>query len=84
MPIIKLHITGMQFTYKKSKHCLLEMLELRAVEMEYQCRSGYCGACRLKLVKGEVAYCQKPLALINSGEILPCCCRPLTDIELAI
>ncbi len=41
-----------------------------------------CGACRLKLVKGEVTYRQQPLAFINAGEILPCCCMPLTDIEL--
>ena len=52
------------------------------MQVEYQCRSGYCGACRLKLVKGEVTYRQQPLAFINAGEILPCCCMPLTDIEL--
>jgi ferredoxin len=52
--------------------------------VEYQCRSGYCGACRLKLVKGDVVYRQPPLAFINDGEILPCCCMPLTDIELEI
>lgn len=81
---VKLRTIGTQFTCSKSKHFLLEVLELHAVEVEYQCRSGYCGACRLKLVKGEVAYCQPPLALINDGEILPCCCMPLTDIELDI
>ncbi|WP_339036606.1 class I ribonucleotide reductase maintenance protein YfaE [Serratia symbiotica] len=84
IPTVKLRTTVMQFTCPKSEHCLLEVLELHAVEVEYQCRSGYCGACRLKLVKGEVAYCQPPLALINDGEILPCCCMPVTDIELDI
>jgi len=83
-PTVKLRTTGTQFACLKSEHCLLEVLELHAVEVDYQCRSGYCGACRLKLVKGEVAYCQPPLALINDDEILPCCCVPLTDIELDI
>lgn len=84
-PTVKLRTTGTHFTCTKSEHCLLEVLELHAIEVEYQCRSGYCGACRLKLVKGKVAYCQPPpLALINDGEILPCCCMPLTDIELDI
>lgn len=83
-PTVKLRATGAQFACPKSEHCLLEVLELHAVEVECQCRSGYCGACRVKLVKGEVAYCQLPLALINDGEILPCCCRALTNIELDI
>ncbi|AGQ32060.1 2Fe-2S ferredoxin [Serratia liquefaciens ATCC 27592] len=79
-----LRTTGTQLTCPKSENCLLDVLELHDVEVEYQCRSGYCGACRLKLVKGEVTYRQQPLAFINQGEILPCCCMPLTDIELEI
>ncbi|EFE95625.1 2Fe-2S iron-sulfur cluster binding domain protein [Serratia odorifera DSM 4582] len=74
----------MQLACPNSERCLLEVLELHDVQVEYQCRSGYCGACRLKLVKGEVAYQQQPLAFINDGEILPCCCMPLVDIELEI
>ncbi len=83
-PTITLRIASTQFGYLKTTYCLLDLLELYAVKVEYQCRSGYCGACRLKLLKGEVAYRQPPLALINKGEILPCCCIPLTDIELDI
>lgn len=82
--IVTLCTTGTQLTCPKSENCLLDVLELHDVEVEYQCRSGYCGACRLKLVKGEVTYRQQPLAFINQGEILPCCCMPLTDIELEI
>ncbi|HID9467545.1 MULTISPECIES: class I ribonucleotide reductase maintenance protein YfaE [Serratia] len=82
--IVTLRTTGTQLACAKSENCLLDVLELHDVEVEYQCRSGYCGACRLKLVKGEVTYRQQPLAFINQGEILPCCCMPLTDIELEI
>ncbi|VAX76884.1 Uncharacterized ferredoxin-like protein YfaE [Serratia symbiotica] len=82
--IVKLRNTGTQFYYPESGEYLLEVLELHAIEVEYQCRSGYCGACRLKLVQGNVTYCQLPLALINAGEILPCCCMPITSIELEI
>lgn len=81
-PIVTLRAAGTQLSCPNSENCLLDVLELHDVQVEYQCRSGYCGACRLKLVKGEVAYRQQPLALINAGEILPCCCMPLTDIEL--
>lgn len=82
--IVTLRTTGAQLACPKSENCLLDVLELHDIEVEYQCRSGYCGACRLKLAKGEVTYRQQPLAFINQGEILPCCCMPLTDIELEI
>ncbi|MGO2368269.1 MAG: class I ribonucleotide reductase maintenance protein YfaE [Serratia sp. (in: enterobacteria)] len=81
---VTLRTTGTQLSCPKNERSLLDVLELHNVEVEYQCRSGYCGACRLKLVKGEVTYHQQPLAFINVGEILPCCCMPLTDIELEI
>ncbi|CAI0712206.1 class I ribonucleotide reductase maintenance protein YfaE [Serratia ficaria] len=83
-PTVTLRTAGAQLPCPKSESCLLDVLELHDVQVEYQCRSGYCGACRLKLVKGEVTYRQQPLAFINDGEILPCCCMPLTDIELEI
>lgn len=75
---------GTQLCCPESENCLLDVLESHNVPVEYQCRSGYCGACRMTLLKGEVAYHQQPLAFINEGEILPCCCMPVMDIELAI
>ncbi|TQI81368.1 ferredoxin [Serratia fonticola] len=83
-PIIKLRTSGAQLSCPEGENCLLDVLELHDVAVEYQCRSGYCGACRLKLLKGKVAYRQQPLAFINDGEILPCCCMPSMDIELEI
>lgn len=63
---------------------LLESLEAQSVHVPYQCREGYCGSCRTELVEGEVAYLQEPMAWINEGEILPCCCVPKSDISLKI
>jgi ferredoxin len=54
---------------------LLEGLERTGHQVEYQCRSGYCGMCRVPLVHGEVTYREQPLAFVNPGEILPCCCQ---------
>lgn len=59
-------------------------LEAHQVPVEFQCRSGYCGACRLRLLAGEVKYHQEPLAFVGRGEILPCCCLPVDDIELEL
>lgn len=63
---------------------LLEALERTGHEVEYQCRSGYCGACRLKLQSGQVSYAETPLAFIGPDEILPCCCRAEGDLVLNV
>ncbi|MFC3339706.1 class I ribonucleotide reductase maintenance protein YfaE [Paracandidimonas soli] len=54
---------------------LLEGLERTGHDVEYQCRSGYCGMCRLELMDGEVSYASPPLAFVGPNEILPCCCE---------
>lgn len=63
---------------------VLECLEKHNVEVHYHCREGFCGACRSKLVSGEVEYTTDPLAFIDDDEILPCCCKPLSDISIII
>ena len=84
-PIHALHIEGMnkalEFHYANN---LLESLEAQDVHLPYQCREGYCGGCRTDLVEGEVAYLQEPMAWINEGEILPCCCVPKTALKLKL
>ena len=82
--VVTLNASGRQVEYHGEAVSLLEVLEQNQVVVEYQCRSGYCGSCRCRMTKGKVTYLQKPLALINDGEILPCSCRPDSDIELDI
>jgi len=61
---------------------LLEGLERTGHAVEYQCRSGYCGTCRLTLIEGEVSYAEPPLAYLGPGEILPCCCQVTEPIAV--
>lgn len=61
---------------------LLDGLERTGHDVEYQCRSGYCGVCRLTLLEGEVDYPEPPLAYIGQTEILPCCCTLVTPIHV--
>ncbi|AER31934.1 MULTISPECIES: class I ribonucleotide reductase maintenance protein YfaE [Pantoea] len=63
---------------------LLTMLEANNLCVEFQCREGYCGSCRMRLLSGEVDYAEKPLAFIEQGEILPCCCKAKGEIELEL
>ncbi|UIM99776.1 class I ribonucleotide reductase maintenance protein YfaE [Yersinia ruckeri] len=80
--IINLRTSGTQVPYSDNGSSLLEALEHYQIAVEYQCRSGYCGSCRTRLLRGEVCYQQQPLAFIQDGDILPCCCTPVGDIEL--
>ena len=63
---------------------LLEALELQKIEVEYQCREGFCGSCQVNLIDGEVAYMTDPIAFIPEGKILACCCRPKSDLTIEV
>lgn len=63
---------------------LLTLLEAHNIEVEYQCRQGFCGSCRLTLLNGEVKYQFTPIACIANDEILPCCCLPVNEVEIEL
>lgn len=80
--IITLRASGTQLHCQEEHHSLLDALESHRIPVEYQCREGYCGSCRTRLLKGEVCYAARPLAFVQDGEILPCCCTAKGDIEI--
>ncbi|MAD17600.1 MAG: ferredoxin [Alteromonadaceae bacterium] len=61
---------------------LLDCLLTHNIPKEYHCKEGFCGACRTQLIEGEVEYLLDPLAFIDDGEILACCCKPLGHIKI--
>lgn len=61
---------------------ILESLEKSGLAPEYNCRDGHCGACRCKLVSGEVEYVGFAMAYVQDNEILPCISRAKSDLEL--
>lgn len=70
-----------RFSFDQDESLLIAM-EKQNIDVHYHCREGFCGACRTKLVSGQVEYKVDPLACIEDDEILVCCCVPLTDIEV--
>ena len=82
--IITLRTSGTQLQCQKEQRSLLDTLEAHRIQVEYQCREGYCGSCRTRLLKGKVCYTTPPLAFVQTGEILPCCCTASGDIEIEI
>ncbi|MFB9134331.1 class I ribonucleotide reductase maintenance protein YfaE [Vibrio sp. AK197] len=80
MPDIKINrITHIQ---TNPSDTLLETMEKAGLEPEYNCRDGHCGACKCRIVSGEVEYIGFAMAYTQQDEILPCICRAKTDIEL--
>ncbi|NQZ79753.1 MAG: 2Fe-2S ferredoxin-like protein [Colwellia sp.] len=81
----KITVQNKELIFTESSRTLLECLEIAKIEVHYHCRDGYCGACRITLNKGEIVYPNgEPLAYVGKNEILPCCCRPTTDIDITV
>ncbi|NMV06885.1 2Fe-2S iron-sulfur cluster-binding protein, partial [Vibrio parahaemolyticus] len=49
-----------------------------------RCRSGFCGMFRVRLLEGQVAYDETPIAFVKEGEVLVCCAKAKTDVTLEI
>ncbi|MFP8966523.1 YcbX family protein [Pokkaliibacter sp. CJK22405] len=65
---------------------LLDQIEQAGMELPSSCRAGICGACKVKLIAGQVS--SRSVAPLSSqeqeeGMILSCCSYPLSDVELA-
>lgn len=81
----RIKVENKEILYSPSHRNLLECLEDSAVEVHYHCRDGYCGACRVTLLKGQVNYPQgEPLAYVAPNEVLACCCKPTSNIAIDV
>ena len=83
-PRYEVRLTDGRHAHFQHAHNLLESLEAQGVDMHYQCREGYCGSCRVKLLQGAVHYTLEPMAWLNDGEILTCCSVPKTDLKIQL
>ncbi|WP_327125169.1 2Fe-2S iron-sulfur cluster-binding protein [Nitrincola sp. A-D6] len=45
---------------------------------------GYCGTCKVRLLDGQVEPVQDALVDLKEDEILTCCCRPTSHIEIEL
>lgn len=79
---ITLAETSQSIEFSSGCPSVLHCLEAQKINVAYQCREGYCGACRATLVSGDVQYNEEPLAFVREGEILLCCCKPSGNISI--
>lgn len=75
--------TGSQLeqAWTKNDGNLLAFAEAHGLTPDYGCRSGQCGACKAKLLKGKVAYQQAIETPLEMDEILLCSAVPAADME---
>ncbi|WP_408901492.1 MOSC N-terminal beta barrel domain-containing protein [Photobacterium piscicola] len=81
---VKLNIDGHIFR-GNNQQTLLEQAETAGVEINYSCRAGFCGACKVTLTSGQVEQPDVPALLPQErqqGKILACCCIPKTDLKI--
>ncbi len=61
---------------------IVEFAEDQGVDIETGCRYGDCGTCMTAMKSGKVAYEYDPMATLDEGTILPCCCKPTESITI--
>ena len=63
-----------------SKFNLLDDALIQSIPLEYSCKTGECGCCKVDLLSGQVETVNGEV--ISSGEFLTCQCKALSDIEI--
>jgi uncharacterized protein len=74
--------TGKNASYRSTKSNLLAHAKASGIHLPASCRSGHCGTCAVKLLRGQVQYLREPQAEIATDEILPCICAPTSDLTI--
>ncbi len=69
----------------RESETLLATLERHGYRPDFSCRAGACGACRVKLLSGQVAPIGEALSTAERAEgyILSCIARPQDDVTIA-
>lgn len=78
-----IEVDGEGFEYDKdSNESILSFLESKNVPMKFQCKDGYCGACKCKIEEGEVIESDNAMGYTHEDEILPCASKPKGNIKI--
>ncbi len=85
MADFKITVKGTDVFNCSSDNLILEAADEQGIDLPYGCRSGGCGACKCKLLSGEVDM-GDAVALtdeeITDRYILTCICKPKSDLVI--
>ncbi|HFQ5167399.1 TPA: MOSC N-terminal beta barrel domain-containing protein [Vibrio vulnificus] len=80
---VELEFNGETFT-ADNQQTLLEHVENHGLTIAHSCRAGFCGACKVNVISGQVHQPEVPALTEQEkreGKALACCCVPLTDVR---
>jgi len=79
--IINFTESSIEQSWTKGDGTLLEFAEAHGLTPTYGCRSGQCGACKVKLIKGKVSYVTAIDYKVVGDEVLLCCAQPAKELK---
>ncbi|WP_343189744.1 2Fe-2S iron-sulfur cluster-binding protein [Buchnera aphidicola (Takecallis taiwana)] len=82
--IIQVNNRKLYIKPEEKKLSLLKILLIHRINIFYQCNSGYCGSCNIKLIYGTIYQFQTSIACIQPGYILACVCQIQSNIKIQI
>jgi ferredoxin-NADP reductase/MOSC domain-containing protein YiiM/ferredoxin len=81
-PMVAFARSGLDVPWSPACGSLLEFAEACDVPVKWSCRTGVCHTCECALIGGSVRYDPQPLEPPAQGNLLICCARPETAVEL--
>ena len=73
--------SGIEAEWNASTGTLLELAEQHGITAPYSCRSGACGTCSVKVIKGAVEYFDPPIAKLEPDCALICSAKPGSNCD---
>lgn len=81
-PTVSFSRSGLAVPWSDAFQSVLEFAEACDVPVRWACRTGVCHTCETALIGGQTLYDPEPIDPPANGNVLICCARPTTDIEL--
>jgi ferredoxin-NADP reductase len=81
-PMVSFARSGLDVPWNPAYQSLLEFAEACDVPVKWSCRTGVCHTCECGLIGGSVRYDPEPLDPPADGNVLICCTRPESPVEL--
>ncbi len=78
---VRFEASGVSAEWSRDDGALLDFAEAQGLAPPFGCRSGACGSCAARIVKGAVAYLNKPATPPGEGEALTCCAVPAKGVD---
>ncbi len=79
--LVRFQSSGIEQVWTAAEGTLLEFSEAHGMTPDFACRSGKCGACKVPILSGEVAYEYEPAFDLEENEALLCCAKPAATGE---